>query len=193
MRHCPNPLQEFCLDGESSPWGGRQRGTLLHGVSCTWGHTSFPHDMGLSNRGGGCITCSPCHSQGAPHQSNAVSEPAWPPAVSLQCRAAAEQRQTPALLPHRRSGAGSVGESRGTITLPRHHLPGHPAAVPLWGREACQAASVSQDCSTVCGNRQLRHWVGCGCSQLCTHLHTCSGHWVAFPLRGRLQRLLGHS
>lgn len=135
--------------------------------------------MGLSSREESCITCSPCQRQGAPHQSNAVSEPAWPPAVSLQCRAAAEQRQTPALLLHCRSGARSMGKSRGTITLPGNHLPGHPATGLLWGREgavppsACQDTSVlEQDCSRVCGNRQLWHWVGCGCSQLCTHTHS---------------------
>lgn len=180
-------------------WGVQPTGGKAKGNTVAWGelhlgpHFPSPMIWGSAIEGMAASHAPHANSQGAPHQSNAVSEPAWPPAVSLQCRAAAEQRQTPALLPHRRSGAGSVGESRGTITLPRHHLPGHPAAVPLWGREACPAASVSQDCSTVCGNRQLRHWVGCGCSQLCTHLHTCSGHWVAFPLRGRLQRLLGHS
>lgn len=166
--------------------------------------------MGLSSREDSCIICSPCYRQGAPHQSNAVSEPAWPPAVSLQCRAAAEQRQTPAPLPHCRSGARSVGKSRGTITLPGNHLPGHSATALLWGREgavplsAHQATSVlPQECSRVCGNRQLWHWVGCGCSQLCTRAHTdthtstppytCSGQWVGFPLRVTLQRLLGHS
>lgn len=135
--------------------------------------------MGLSSREDSYIICSPCHRQGAPHQSNAVSEPAWPPAVSLQCRAAAEQRQTLALLLHCRSGARSVGKSRGTITLPGNHLPGHPATLLLWGREgvvppsAHQATSVlPQDCRRVCGNRQFWHWVGCGCSQLCTCAHT---------------------
>lgn len=179
--------------------GGKQRGRLLHGVSCPQGPTPLPLGWGLSSRGAGCFRLSPSHSHGAPHPSAAVSEPAWPPAASPLCRAAAERRQTPDPLPHRRSWAGSVGENGGTVTLPGIHPPGASSCQDTLPR-CCSGAEEGlclplpirlhllhpRDCTMACRASQLRHRAGRGCSPAVhTHTHVC----VHTPA----QRLPSHS
>lgn len=141
----PKPTPEMVC-----AWGISAHGEKAKGETVAWGelhpgpYSSSP-GWGLSHRAAGRFTYFPSHSHGAPHLSAAVSETAWPPAASLLCRAAAEQRRTPALLPHRRSGASSAGESRGTITLPGNHLPAASSCQqPVPARTRCHGAAVGQ-------------------------------------------------
>lgn len=159
----------------AQPMGGKQRGRLLHGLSCNQTSTPLPPGWELRCRRARCFPHSPFHSHRAPHLSAAVSEPAWPPAASPPCRAAAEQRGMPVPLPHCRSGAGSAGESRGTVTLPGHHLPGHPAMVPqqsLGSREVAVHSSAPQLCT---------HTHSHACA------HTCTPAWPADCLPSQRQ------
>lgn len=197
-------------------WGSSAHGEKAKEETVAWGelhpgHYSSSPGWGISHRATGRFTYFPSHSHGAPHLSAAVSETAWPPAASLLCTAAAEQRRTPALLLHRRSGASSTGESRGTITLPGIHLPAASSCQDTLPR--CRSGAEKGPCiplpirlhllcprdrGTVCGASQLWHWAGHGGSPVVhtrTHAcaHTCSSRPAAFPFRGRLQRLSSHS
>lgn len=150
----PNPHREL---GEL---GAKQRGTHARG------ELPPPRSpLPLSGDGGspkGCPTC-PHHHPGSPHLSGAVSEPAWPPAASPPCRAAAGPRRTPARPPHRRSGAGSGGTKRGGH---RHRPPAlgwetthahTPAAFPLGGGQHSHSLQAIHETPEI-----RSHGKGCG-------------------------------
>ena len=137
--------------GSAPGWGSSAHRGKAKGATVAWGELPpgphSPPGWGLSRREAGCFRLSSSHGRRAPHLSAAVSEPAWSPAVSLPCRAAAAPRRTPGPLPRRRSGAGSAGESRGTVTLSGAGSAGTP----------CHGAAVGQ---RVTESQNFQGWKG---------------------------------